>query len=161
MHLNALELSRQDLKDALDAQERSEGLTDMANDPDTADSYWNDYRADDYDTDYMFVQAVTALDAWLQDHPQNTMNAFTRAVREHVDITLVADLDSSVGGYEFDYTLSDRARTAPTLNLGTYYVEWGTARGSQDGIEGVIDFLETALHYINKAIAGYNHWATR
>ena len=151
MQLNTITASRDDLRAALETYDESLGLTDEGD-----DSYWSFYRADDYDSDSTFVSAVRALDEWLTEHPTNP--------HDSVDITLVADVDGSIEGYEFQYAImvpyNRQGPNPPWLALSATFSEWKTVRGDHDGIEGVIDFLEGVIFRLNASIEGYNYWAT-
>ena len=150
MRLNTITASRDDLRAALETYDESLGLTDEGD-----DSYWSFYRADDYDSDSTFVSAVRALDEWLTENPANP--------HDNVDITLVADVDGSIEGYEFQYAImvpyNRQGPNPPWLALSATFSEWKNLRGQQDGIEGAIDFLEAVISRLNASIEGYNYWA--
>lgn len=111
---------------------------------------WEFYDHEDSDQDSTFCSAIRRADEWLSQNPVN-------GDRDSLDITLVADLDGTVEGYEFLY---DTRIGEHTLSLASRYSEWRGVRGDSDGIEGVIDFLVAAIWRINWAIEEANAWFT-
>jgi hypothetical protein len=108
---------------------------------------WEFYDHEDADQDSTFSAAIRRLDDWLGAHQVNGGDS--------IDITLVANLDGCIDGYEFSY----RTKTGEhALDLNAGFRDWGDVRGDHDGIEGVIDFLLVVLHTINWTINEANLW---
>lgn len=150
--LDYLAYTRDQLHTALDTY-----LADEYGDPDG--DLFSTYTADDpTDCDYRFVHAANALTNLLEANPINNPTP-GRWIGERLDMTLVADVDGSIGGYTYRYRLYwplDEHPGRSPLTLGTDYVEWKHARGQQNGVEGIVDFLFGVLGEVNDSIRGYN-----
>jgi hypothetical protein len=79
--------------------------------------------------------------------------------RESIDLTLVADLDGILEGYEFSYDLWGARR----LSLASMFYEWRDMRPSQPGYPGLLEMAEDVLRCVNASITDFNEFveATR
>jgi hypothetical protein len=144
MILKPIDIPRTSLRNALVEHAEEVGLDDL----------FQSYRCDDYDSDSTYVFAVQALTEWLSN--DNHANPF-----DNVGMTLVADVDGVIDGYEFSYSLwsPPSVRQMPVLWLGSSFYRWKDIRGEHHGIRGVIDFLENVIAALNTSIAGFNAWS--
>lgn len=140
MILNTLDLDRDALREAL-LVHADDGY---------GDDYYSDYLHLLTDQHREHLAAVNALDALLQQQPAN-------ATRDGVDMTLVASGDGGVEGYEFTYDVR-RADARGRLLLRTSFILERNLNVSQDGLEGLVDFLEHVVSLIDEAILTYNEY---